>query len=257
MAHDADAASQTISAIGEATFVALRLTFGGSPNPPAWCAVSEMVSDLANEISQCDEWDHETLFSPAQTDTPKPVLLPASIPISPAVGSMSVMPPPITEGKVDVFIDDLINVFLDTEINRRRQPHVVPLAVHVTTRPHTGDEQEPIPRRPLISLPKLLAEGSPAELQVVLGWLLNTRKLIVSLPDDKFIAWSGDIDEVIKARQVPRDALESIIGRLNHAAAIIPLTRHFMGRLRALLASKPEGYKHLNVRAEVIADLVL
>jgi hypothetical protein len=92
-------------------------------------------------------------------------------------------------------------------------------------------------------LPKLIAEGSPAELQLVLDWLLNTRKLLVSLPFDKFVAWSGDITAVIKAKRVLRDNLDSIIGRLNHAAAIMPLTRHFMGRLRALLASKPEGYK--------------
>jgi hypothetical protein len=81
MAHDAEAAAQTISAIGDAAFVALRLTFGGSPNPPAWCcAVSEMVCDLANEISQCDDWDHEELFSPAQPVVPVPVMLPDDIP---------------------------------------------------------------------------------------------------------------------------------------------------------------------------------
>jgi hypothetical protein len=35
LAHDANAAAQTLSAIGEAGFIALRLTFGGSPKPPA------------------------------------------------------------------------------------------------------------------------------------------------------------------------------------------------------------------------------
>jgi hypothetical protein len=257
MAHDAEAAAQTLSAIGESAYIALRLTFGGSPNPPAWCAASEMVTDLANEISQCDDWNHETLFSPAQQETPKPVLLPDSIPISPAVGSMSVIPHPTQQGKVDVFIDDLINVFLDTGTNRRRQPHVVPLAIHVTTRPHAGTDSEPVPRRPLISLPKLLAEGSPAELQIVLGWRLNTRRLIVSLPDDKFIAWTRDIEDIVKTRRVSREQLESVIGRLNHAAAIMPLTRHFLGRLRALLASKKAGYRYLNVRAEALEDLAL
>jgi hypothetical protein len=170
---------------------------------------------------------------------------------------MSVVPTPIIEGKVDVFVDDLINVFLDTATNRKRQPQVVPLAVHVTTRLHAGEANEPVPRRPLISIPKLLAEGSPAELSIVLGWLLNTRRLLVALPDDKFIAWTGDIRAIITVRRVLHDELESIIGRLNHAAAIMPLSRHFLGRLRALLASKSHGYKSLNLRAEVIADLEL
>ena len=37
--------------------------------------------------------------------------------------------------RVDGFIDDLINVFADTPENCRMQPHVVPLAMHVTSRP--------------------------------------------------------------------------------------------------------------------------
>jgi hypothetical protein len=106
-------------------------------------------------------------------------------------------------------------------------------------------------------LPKLLAEGSPAELQIVLCWLLNTLLLIVSLPKDKFIAWTSAIKAIVKDQRVKRDALESVIGRLNYAAAIMPLARHFLGRLRVLLSSKAIGYKYLNVRNEVLEDLAL
>lgn len=114
MAHKAEAALQTIAAIGETEFVTLRLTFGGSLNPPTWCAVSEIVADLANEISQCEGWDPDTLFNPAQAETPVPgELIPDKVPLGLAY-EMLVMPPPVQEGKVDVFIDDLINVVLDT-----------------------------------------------------------------------------------------------------------------------------------------------
>ena len=98
---------------------------------------------------------------------------------------MTILVPPTRGGKVDGFIDDLINVFLDTPENCARQPHVVPLAMHVTSRPHAGDDDEPLPRRPILSAPKLIAEGSPAEVQVVLGWRIDTRRLEVSLPEDK------------------------------------------------------------------------
>jgi hypothetical protein len=47
-------------------------------------------------------------------------------------------------GRVDDFIDDLINVFADTPDNCRIQPHVVPLAIHITSRPHAGDDKKPI-----------------------------------------------------------------------------------------------------------------
>jgi hypothetical protein len=45
-------------------FVCFQVTFGGSPNAPAWCKFSEMVADLANEMSLCPDWDPGKLRSP-------------------------------------------------------------------------------------------------------------------------------------------------------------------------------------------------
>lgn len=104
----------------------------------------------------------------------------------------------------------------------------------------------------------MIAEGTPAEIQIVLGWLLNTRQLLVSLPAaDKFIAWANDVHEIIDRRTVRKDELDSLIGRLNHAAAIMPMTRHFIGRLRALNNSKTKGFKWFNIRGHVLHDLEL
>ena len=66
IAHSARAATQTIAIQGPLAYLSLRLTFGGSPNPPTWCMFSEIVTDLANEISLCDDWDPTVLHSPAQ-----------------------------------------------------------------------------------------------------------------------------------------------------------------------------------------------
>ena len=41
IAHSAKAATQTVSVNGDTAFVSLRLTFGGSPNPPTWCIQHE------------------------------------------------------------------------------------------------------------------------------------------------------------------------------------------------------------------------
>ena len=84
---------------------------------------------------------------------------------------MAVVLPALEARKVDVFIDDLIDAFPNSPANLARKPHVVPLAMHVTSRPHAGDDKEPILRRAILSMMKLLAEGSPAEQQIVLGWL--------------------------------------------------------------------------------------
>jgi hypothetical protein len=100
MAHSASAAAQTIAVFAGLTFIALRLTFGESPNPPSWTLFSEMLTDLANEITQCDEWEPSHLHSPAQPVTPAPVRLPDSMPIALA-SQLDVVPPPAPRGRID------------------------------------------------------------------------------------------------------------------------------------------------------------
>ena len=133
IAHSASAAAQTIAINGDTAFLSLRLTFGGSPNPPTWRMFSELVTDLANKIGQCDDRDPMECRSPAQPETPEPLRLPASIPIVQARRMAVYIPPTKAGGRVDGFIDDLINVFLDTPANSLRQPNVVPLAMHLTS----------------------------------------------------------------------------------------------------------------------------
>jgi hypothetical protein len=53
--HSVQAASQTIIVLASIAFLALRLSFGGSPNHPTWCSFSEMVTDLSNEVGLCVE----------------------------------------------------------------------------------------------------------------------------------------------------------------------------------------------------------
>ena len=85
IAHSAASAVQTIAVVPPLAYLSLRLTFGGAPNPPTWCMFSEMVTDLANEISLCDDWDETTVFSPAQPTVPTPVRLADDIPFGQAL----------------------------------------------------------------------------------------------------------------------------------------------------------------------------
>jgi hypothetical protein len=256
ISHSATAVAQTITTLGTLAFLYLRLTFGGSPNPPTWCGFSEVVTDLANEISMCADWDPDTLKSPDQTVTPAPVRMTPDVPFGLAQ-PMAVIIPPVITGRVDGFIDDLINVFLDTVENCRRQPHVVPLAMFVTSRPHAGAETEPIQRRSILSLEKLLAEGAPAESQIVLGWRLDTRRLSVALPQDKFEAWSATLAQVVRAKGGTKAVLESLEGQLNHASYVIPLARHFLTRIRERKNSKTNKGSHIALGPEAVQDFIL
>jgi hypothetical protein len=124
---------------------------------------------------------------------------------------------------------------------------MVPLAVHVANRPHAQD-QEPMPRHENM-------EGTPSKEQIVLGWSIETLSLVVRLPDDKFIAWSVDIAEILRTGTVTFGDLESCVGRLNHAAYVIPLSRHFLRRLyRRITQAKPKRQR-LTLTQVDMADL--
>jgi hypothetical protein len=132
MAHSAAAAAQSIAILLQVAYIAIRLTFGGSPNPPSWCLFSEMVADLANEIACCSSFDPSLLRSPSQLETPEPILSLRTEPLTQAQ-PLAVRIPVMHTARIDGFIDDLINCFLDTEENRAKQPQVVPLAMHCTS----------------------------------------------------------------------------------------------------------------------------
>ena len=256
VAHSPSAVAQSIVVFEDLAFAALRLTFGGSPNPPGFCAFSEMVADLANELRLCrTSWDPRVLFSPSQPKPPIPLRLPASVSFAPAARLAVNLQTPYN-GMVDCFIDDLINVFLDEGDHWEREAQLVPLAIHACSRPHAGDA-EPIPRHPILSPEKLQAEGTPAEVQVVLATEIYTRSLTIALPADKFTAWDKDVQAAYTAGKLAMGALDSLVGKLNHAAYVIPLSRHFIARLRKRL-DRGKGKSHsLQFHRSELLDLSL
>jgi len=54
-------------------YASLRFTFGGTPFPNLWSSHSEIITDLANDLIQCDQWDHTVLRSPIQDQLPPPL----------------------------------------------------------------------------------------------------------------------------------------------------------------------------------------
>jgi hypothetical protein len=255
MAHSAKAIMQTIVVFVGVAYIALRMTFKGSANPPAWCAFSEMVTDLATEIALSPDYDPAMTKAPGFEAPAFKELLDAT-PFGRAK-EMVVTIPTTLSSRHNCFIDDMSQIFLDTPNNRRRMPGIVPLAVFATCRPHAG-EDKPIIRRQLLSPSKLVAEGTPAEIQIVLGWELNTRSLVLMLPGDKFTAWTQDIVDALSSGTILFGDLESLVGRLNHSAYVIPLARHFINRLRKRIDRRhPKSQQFTLTTAELLEDLVL
>jgi hypothetical protein len=90
----------------------------------------------------------DVLQDPYQAKTPGPVRKDPDIPLLPA-RPMAVEVQPTIAGHVVGFIDDLINVFLDTVKNCTRAPHMVPLAMRASqVGPTPGMKVSPSYNRP-------------------------------------------------------------------------------------------------------------
>jgi hypothetical protein len=108
----------------------------------------------------------------------------------------------------------------------------------------------------MVAEDKLTAEGGLAETKVILGWHFNFRTLTVSLPEHKYIAWSGEINSMLDRGRTTKKALESTIGRLGHVGFVIPWVFHFLSRLRTLLG-RAQNRQTIALNEECKRDLVL
>lgn len=238
-------------------FIALRMTFGGAPNPSFWGNISESVIDLANALLQCKEWDPSTLHSPLQHRLPtEPKQSPNSKLATALPIDVDVLPS--DNGKADIYIDDGITITVEKDdedlSNLNKAAAAVLLAMHVVGRP--DDEKDPIKRKNLCSLSKLAAEGTLAEMLVILGWQIDSRLLLVILPYDKFKAWTTSIEQMISSKRSSFKELESTVGRLGHVTFIIPYMKHFMSRIRAKM-KQAQNRRHIKLNSEVVEDLKL
>jgi hypothetical protein len=162
--------------------MALRLTFGGSPCPSLWGIISETINDLCNALITNVHWDHTNLYDPISDQLSEICNLPDDIPFHPA-RDLSVSLPINDVGLTDVYIDDINGIAPDIGTNASRVNRAIALAIQTVARPISP--KDPIPRDPIISRKKLLAEGKMDECKVVLGWYIHTRSLLISLPIDK------------------------------------------------------------------------
>ena len=235
--------------------LSLRLTFGGCANPSEWTSIAEPICDLANDILDCDEWDPSTMHSPLQSSIPEPSFLPSVTPFTKAKPLMIGIPV-LRHGYCDEYVDDVVTMGVDKgEISRRRLEAAAPLAIFVVARDIHPDE--PITRENLMCMHKMQAEGALEEEKIILGWHFNTRLLLISLPENKYIAWSKQITDILIDERVKAEDLEVLIGRLNHAAQIIPLARHYLSRLRFALGKARNKWVYIPISKRLQHDLEL
>jgi hypothetical protein len=246
--------------IGGLVFVLLnlRLSFGGSACPSEWCVISETLTDLANKILNHKSWDPSSIFPSMIRKVPKTEIMGEKVPYAKA-RPLLVDVPLEKVGSSDVYIDDICTVGIledgdrDTELRLKSS---VLLAMDVMGRPQS--ESEPLPRDPLPSIDKLLSEAGLPESKCLLGWTLDTRQLRISLHEEKYAQWTKQIQDLVEAErsQTTKKALEVTLGRLNHAASILPTSRHFLSRI-SFATTKANYFKPVKLRSHIIEDLKL
>ena len=60
----------------------------------------------------------------------------------------------------------------------------------------------------------------------------------MSLPDNKYIAWRADIENMLTSNSAKAKQLETLIGRLGHLGMVIPFVYHFLSRLQNGITSR-------------------
>lgn len=221
-------AVQAIVQLGSFILLALRMTFGGAANPSQWSDVSELATDLSNDLVRDDGWDHVLQVSPHQhLIQDKTKFVEEDVPIAQA-NELAVDIPDDDAPQSDCYIDDIFSAFFEEDVDRGSR--AVPFAIHLLSRP--VQKYESLSRADMLSLTKFLAEATPAERETILGWMLDTRRLMIELPENKYAAWTRSINAILQQERVTHKELEELLGRLNHAGFIIPLSKHFLGRLR-------------------------
>ncbi len=72
------------------------------------------------------------------------------------------------------------------------------------------------------------------EEKIILGWHIDFCRLVISLPDNKFVASTISIKKILSCGTSTVKELKTMIGRLGHLGAIVPFVYHFLSRLRDL-----------------------
>ena len=84
-----------------------------------------------------------------------------------------------------------------------------------------------IPRDDIIAIDKMKAEGAAEERMICSGWMIDTRRLLVSLPDHKTTGWISRIDSLLENQTAGEKELASILGRLENIAQVLTILGHF------------------------------
>ncbi len=158
--------------------------------------ISETVCNLTTAIRQNDGWEPIKTFGRNQHLVPPPKFLEDSIPF--AEGLELVVDILInSRGTSDIYINNLVSLAVEIEgRDTLVRSNPTPLFAFDTCA-HSLDPNKPIPCKTMEARDKIAAEAMLEEQKMILGWFLDFCCLRITLPDNKFKAWTSTIEKII------------------------------------------------------------
>ena len=225
------------------------MPFGGAPCPSEFALAADLIADTINDLLDDKNWKHEEVYSDMIHEIPNPIPLPDNIPYAEA-RDMTINIPVGKNGKTDVYVDDFITIGPDIDDTLDRIIKAPATVIHAIA--DNSINSNKIPKDDILAIDKMKAEGAAEERKICLGWMLDTRRLLVSLPDHKTIGWKSQIDSLLKQKSASEKDLASILGRLENVAQVSTVLGHFLSNIRhmEILAAKKKHNVRLSARAK-------
>ena len=229
--------------------ISLRMPFGGAPCPSEFALAADLIADTINDLLADNNWNHKEVYSEMIHKIPNPIPLPEDIPYAQAK-DLSVNISVEECGKTDVYVDDFITIGPDKDDILERITKAPITVIHAIA--DNSINSQSIPKDDIVAEDKMKAEGAAEERKICLGWMLDTRRLKVSLPDHKTIGWKSQIDQILTQKTVSEKDLSSVLGRLENVAQVLTILGHFLSNIRhmEILAARKRHNIRLGTRAK-------
>jgi hypothetical protein len=174
-----------------------------------------MTCDLANVLMLDQTWSPESLLSSYYRLLPTPEHLKEDTSFAQARPT-TVDIPINNAGTSYNYINDMMPVCVDINMNTERRTTVTPLAIDIIGR--QLDTLYRLPRAVILSISKLLGAGKLQEANAVIGWIIDTGCLLIRLPSNISSIWSNNIGTHVKRGSLLITELETFVGWLNTLA---------------------------------------
>ena len=269
---------------GQPQLVAFPITLpmGWTNSPPIFCAATETIADIANH--NLLKWRNPPLHRledfaatpPPPPDSPPAAAPPATCEDPPTRCSDSphaappvwvpTLPLPLPTptdrdpalhllrrrptATVDVFVDDFIGVAQGSPDRLRRVRRILLDAIDQVFRPPDA-EDSPFRREPSSVKKMLQGDASWSTCKVVLGWLIDTTAMTISLPPRRLLRLAEILNDIpLTQKRISVKRWHRILGELRSMAIAIPGARGLFSHMQEALRHRDPRH-HLNLRKGV------